>query len=118
PRSAPGGTDFDRRQPGIALTAIGANGKPAFNPSYVGVGGVPARPWLMDGAPQDTTGTQLTEVVTGAMFRSKSAGGTPATLTTAGAIATAYGQWYTDVAGVNQTIQGFLNLNQIAAGTY
>ena len=120
-----------QRQPGIAANALGINGKPVYNPSYVGVNaGVSLdRPWTMDGPATDTTGSLISDA-TGATFRSKTAGNT-ATLTPA-EIATHFAEWYTDdpaATGVmatdvanpavsRVTIQSTLTLNQIGAGAY
>jgi fibro-slime domain-containing protein len=88
---------YDQRQAGIAASAIGVNGKPVYNPTYVGNNnGTPlARPWLMDGPPMDTSGTIMSDA-TSSTFYTKSASNTPASLTTADQIAVAYAQWYTD----------------------
>ncbi len=124
---------YIRRQAGIASSAIGVNGKPVYNPSYVGsdAGTSLGRPWTMDGPPMDTTGNSMSDA-TGATFYTKSASNTPASLTTADQIAAAYAQWYTDdpnatgnaavdaasSAVMRITIQSTLTLNQISAGTY
>jgi fibro-slime domain-containing protein len=124
---------YIRRQAGIASSAIGVNGKPVYNPSYVGnnAGTSLARPWTMDGPPMDTTGNSMSDA-TGATFYSKTASNTPASLTTADQIAAAYAQWYTDdpnatgnaaadaanPAVMRITIQSTLTLSQISSGTY
>jgi fibro-slime domain-containing protein len=124
---------YIRRQAGIASSAIGVNGKPVYNPSYVGnnAGTSLGRPWTMDGPPMDTTGATMSDA-TGATFYTKSASNTPASLTTADQIAASYAQWYTDdpnatgnaavdaanPAVMRITIQSTLALSQISAGTY
>jgi fibro-slime domain-containing protein len=124
---------YIRRQAGIVNSAIGVNGKPVYNPSYVGnnAGTSLGRPWTMDGPPMDTTGNSMSDS-TGATFYTKTASNTPALLTAADQIAAAYAQWYTDdpnatgnaaVDAVNPavmriTIQSTLTLSQISAGTY
>jgi fibro-slime domain-containing protein len=124
---------YIRRQAGIASSAIGVNGKPVYNPSYVGdnAGTSLGRPWTMDGPPMDTTGATMSDA-TGATFSTKSASNTPASLTSADQIAASYAQWYTDdpnatgdaavdaanPAVMRITIQSTLVLSQISAGTY
>jgi fibro-slime domain-containing protein len=108
------------RHVGIAQAAIGANGKPVYNPGYIGfTNATPpvslGRPWTMDGPARNTTGTQITDGL-GNMFFTR--GAANAASLNAQQIADRYAQWYTDAAGVNQTIQGLLNLTQITAGTY
>jgi fibro-slime domain-containing protein len=111
------------RHPGIAATAIGANGKPAYNPSYVGfaTGGTALGAYTMNGPARNTTGTLMTDSAGNTFFTRGAANGAgaanPGTLN-ATQIAAAYAQWYTDVPGVNQTIQGLFNLGQISPGTY
>jgi fibro-slime domain-containing protein len=87
---------YDQRQKGIAKDAIGVNGKPVFNPSYLGMNGATslARPWLMDGPPMNTTGTVMTDA-NGDSFYTKVSSSTPATLS-AQQIADAFAEWYTD----------------------
>jgi len=122
---------YNQRQAAIPASAIGVNGKPVFNSSYVGYGGTTSlgRPWLMDGPAMDTSGTQMVDA-TGTRFRSKTASNV-ASLTVAQA-AQSYAQWYTDDPNATGdatvdvanpavsriTIQSTLTLNQISAGTY
>jgi fibro-slime domain-containing protein len=83
------------RQPNIVKSAIGLNGKPVYNPSYVGnTSDTSSRPWTMDGPAQDTTDTLMSDA-TGATFYSKKASNT-ASLTTATDIAARFAEWYTD----------------------
>jgi fibro-slime domain-containing protein len=121
----------DQRQAGIAANAIGANGKPVYNPAFVGTNGGTSlsRPTTMDGPAMDTTGTQMSDA-TGTTFHTKSSGN--AASLDATQIAQYYAQWYTDDPNatgnpaadaanpaVNRvTIQSTLTLSQIAAGTY
>ncbi len=124
---------YIRRQAGIVNSAIGVNGKPLYNPSYVGnnAGTSLGRPWTMDGPPMDTTGNSMSDA-SGATFYTKTASNTPASLASADQIAAAYAQWYTDdpnatgntavdaanPAVMRITIQSTLTLSQISAGTY
>lgn len=123
---------YDQRQASIASSAIGVNGKPVYNPAYVGdnAGASLNRPWTMDGPAMNTTGTLMSDA-TGATFFTKTAGNT-ASLTSAAQIADNYAQWYTDdpnatgnatVDAANSavtriTIQSTLTLSQVTAGTY
>jgi fibro-slime domain-containing protein len=86
----------DQRQAGIAASAIGVNGKPVYNASYVGnnAGTSLARPSTMDGPAMGTIGTLMSDA-TGATFRSKPADST-ASLFNATQISAAYAQWYSD----------------------
>jgi len=123
---------YDRRQDGIAASAIGVNGKPVYNPSYVGHnnGGTSlARPWTMDGPAMNTGGTQMSDA-TGASYRTKSASN--AASLTATQAAQSFAQWYTDDPNATGnvatdaanpsvlriTVQSTLTLNQISTGTY
>ena len=122
---------YDQRQTGIAASALGVNGKPEYDPTYVGnsAGVSLGRPWTLDGAAMNATGTLMSDA-TGATFRTKAAGN-PASLNTA-QIAQSYAQWYTDdpnatgnvttdmanPAVFRIAIQGTLTLNQISTGTY
>jgi len=115
-----------QRYPGIANGAIGIDGKPVYNTSYVGANG---RPWTMDGPDMSTTSVQMSDA-TGATFRSKTASNT-ASLTT-DQIAQSYAQWYTDdpnatadpvadaanPAVLRITVQSTLTLDQISAASY
>ncbi len=122
---------YPQRFPGIVQDAIGVNGKPVYNPAYVGYDGATSldRPWTMDGPDMNTTGTLMSDA-TGATFRSKGAD-QPASLTS-DQIAQDFAQWYTDdpnatgdptvdaanPAVMRITVQSTLTLDQISAGTY
>ena len=122
---------YDQRQVGVASAAIGVNGKPTYNPAYVGTNGTTslARPLEMDGPAQNTTGTLMSDA-TGATFFTKSSTNT-ASLSAAD-IAQYYAQWYTDdpyatgnaaVDAANPnvsriTVQSTLTLSPIGAGTF
>jgi fibro-slime domain-containing protein len=121
----------DRRQPGIAKANIGVNGKPVYNPDYVGTGaaGALTRASTMDGPAMMTSGTQMTDA-SGTTFYSKDSNGTASL--TAAQIADNFAQWYTDdpnstgdpvkdatTAGITRiTVQDTLALNKVGTGTY
>jgi fibro-slime domain-containing protein len=88
----------DRRLPGIAKAAIGADGKPVYNPDFLGLsstGTALTRPSTMDGPAAPTTGTQMTDA-DGNIFYAKDGAAGTASLTTPAAIGEAFAQWYTD----------------------
>jgi fibro-slime domain-containing protein len=86
----------NQRLAGIAASAIGVNGKPVYNASYVGnnAGTSLARPSTMDGPTMDTAGSLMSDA-TGATFYTKAASNT-ASLVNSTQIASTYAQWYTD----------------------
>jgi fibro-slime domain-containing protein len=122
---------YDQRQAGIAATAIGVNGKPVFNSTYVGnnAGTSLARPWTMDGPSANTTGTLMSDAA-GTTFYTKNASNTASL--TAAQIAQNFAQWYTDdpnatgnptadaanPAVTRLTVQSTLTLTQVTPGTY
>jgi fibro-slime domain-containing protein len=75
------------RLPNIVLSQLGPGGKPVYNPAFTFA--EQGRPWTMDGA--------------------KPAANGGATLNAA-QIAARFGEWYTDVPGVNETIIDTLDL--------
>jgi fibro-slime domain-containing protein len=88
----------DRRLPGIAKAAIGTDGKPVYNPDFLGLsstGTALTRPSTMDGPAAPTNGTQMTDADAKTFYAKDGAAGT-ASLTTPAAIAEAFAQWYTD----------------------
>ncbi len=124
---------YDQRQVGIAESAIGVDGKPAFNAAYIGnnAGTSLGRPWTMDGPAMSTsTSDTLMSDATGATFRTKPSSNTASL--SAAQVASNYAQWYTDdpnatgnpsvdaanPAVTRVTIQSTLTLNQIGTGTY
>jgi fibro-slime domain-containing protein len=122
---------YNQRQAGIASSALGVNGKPVYNPAYVGnnAGTSLARPWTMDGPATTTSGTLMSDA-TGATFRTKNAGN--AASLNAAQIAQDFAEWYTDdpnatcnatvdagnAAPTRITVQSTLTLSQISTGTY
>jgi fibro-slime domain-containing protein len=100
--------------------ALGTNGKPVYNPGFIGLALPPAntslaRAWTMDGPARNTAGTVITDAANTQFF---SRGAANAASLNVGAIGAAYAQWYTDVTGVNQTFQDLLQVPLIAPGTY
>jgi fibro-slime domain-containing protein len=124
----------DRRLPGIVKSTIGINGKPVYNPDFLGLsssGDPLTRPSTMDGPAMATSGTQMTDAG-GTTFYTKESGNGKASLTTAAAIADSFAQWYTDdpnatgdvtkdaanPAVTRITIQDTLTLNKVDNGIY
>ena len=121
---------YGQRQAGIAANALGVNGKPVYNPSYVGNnrGTSLGRPWTMDGPASDTTSTLMSDAR--GTFRAKAAGNTASLNATQ--IAANFAEWYTDdpaATGVmatdianpavtRVTIQSTLTLSLSGAGAY
>lgn len=120
-----------QRQAGIASSAIGVDGKPVYNPDFVGHNGTTSlsRPWTMDGPAMSTTSTEMRDAA-GTTFRTKRADGTASL--TAAQIAKRYSEWYTDdpeatgdpvadaanAAVVRITVQDRLALTKLRAGVY
>ncbi|HWO14895.1 MAG TPA: fibro-slime domain-containing protein, partial [Polyangiaceae bacterium] len=75
------------------------NGKPVYNPAFTFQG----RPWTMDGP--------------GAGGAAAKAADAQATLD-AGEIAERFGEWYTDVPGVNETLVNTLELTEVEPDTF
>jgi fibro-slime domain-containing protein len=125
------GPIVDQRQPGIAANAIGGDGKPVYNPAFVGYnnGTSLGRPTTMDGPAMDTSGNQMSDAA-GNTFRTKTASNTASLNATE--IAQYFAEWYTDDLDVTgnatldatnpnvtrMTIRSVLTLNQIGAGIY
>ncbi|MEY4549910.1 MAG: hypothetical protein RL685_6105, partial [Pseudomonadota bacterium] len=89
--------------PGIVAAQLGANGKPVYNAAFNfdpdGAGPVTARAWTMDG-------------------RKPASDNGAAPLATPAAIAAAFGQWYTDVPGVNERVIDTLPLQLQPDGSF
>ena len=85
---------IDRRLPSIVQAALGANGKPVYNPAYV----VDGRAWSMDGPSNGSSnGTATLNAAT---------------------IATRFGEWYTTVPGTNFAFVQFLTLGVQEDGSF
>jgi fibro-slime domain-containing protein len=85
------------RQKGIVKAAIGVDGKPVYNPDYVGYDGTTSRGagWLMNGPSPDPNAPTIVDAY-GDTTYNKPANRAPFSLTTAQQIGDAFSEWYTD----------------------